>query len=111
MKKIWSTEDVSSGMLARRRFLTGTAALLGGAALTPLLAAAARAAVGGPFQLMAWQGWELTDELADWYTASGIIPEFTAMGSQDDVTIKFSAPNPPALRRGAMQPGLCRPLS
>jgi spermidine/putrescine-binding protein len=94
MKKIWSHEDILRGsQLSRRGLLKG--------------AAAASAAFAGPFipnaafaadktlQVMAWEGWDNTVEMADWIKQEGITIESTVMGNQDDVTTKFNVPSPP----------------
>ncbi|MBB3236738.1 ABC transporter substrate-binding protein [Phyllobacterium endophyticum] len=94
MRKIWSTEDILQLHLSRRVFLGGATALAGGVALGPFLPGSAHAA-GGDLQIMAWEGWELSDELADWRTKNGVNVEVSAIGNQDDVTSKFSSGNPP----------------
>ncbi|WP_334174610.1 extracellular solute-binding protein [Pseudoxanthobacter sp.] len=99
MKHIWSTDDILNAAMGRRSFLGGLAALTGGVALAPLLPGLARAAdvkaPSGDMEIMAWEGWELTDELADWRKANGVNVAVTAIGNQDDVTIRFRVPNPP----------------
>jgi spermidine/putrescine-binding protein len=95
MKRIWSTDEIVATALGRRGFLKGAASITGGALLAPLLhGRPAQAAVGGEIQLMAWTGFDLTDELADWRKEHGVTVQVNALGSQDDVTAKFNVPNP-----------------
>jgi len=95
MRKIWSTDDIMRASMDRRAFLGGASALAAGAALGPFIPGQAHAAARGDIQIMAWEGWELTEELADWRAKNGINVEVSAMGNQDDVTTKFNTPNPP----------------
>jgi len=96
MKKIWKIEKIAalaSLPMNRRLFLGGAAATAGGLLGGPLLPA--HAAAGGDMQIMAWEGFELTDELADWRNAHGVTVDVGAIGNQDDVTTKFNTSNPP----------------
>ena len=97
MKKIWSTDEILNAMtMSRRSFLAGsTAAAAAGVFSAPFLPNTARAAVGGDIQIMAWEGWELVDELKEWREKNGVNIEVSAMGNQDDVTTKFNTPSPP----------------
>lgn len=99
MKQIWRPEEilsVASGRISRRTFLGGASALAAGSMLSgPFLPGRALAAVGGDLQIMAWEGWELTQELAGWLEENGVTVEVSAIGNQDDVTTKFNTPNPP----------------
>jgi spermidine/putrescine-binding protein len=96
MRKIWSTDQIMEvAALNRRAFLGGAAAVTGGMLSGPFLANPAWAA-SGDMQIMAWEGWELVDELKDWREKNNISIEVSAMGNQDDVTNKFNMPNPPA---------------
>jgi spermidine/putrescine-binding protein len=94
MRRIWSTDEIMQMAMGRRTFLRGAGAVAGAAALGPFIPHLAHA-VSGDLQIMAWEGWELTEELADWRAKNGINVEVSAMGNQDDVTTKFSVPNPP----------------
>ncbi|TIT92576.1 MAG: extracellular solute-binding protein, partial [Mesorhizobium sp.] len=94
MRKIWSTNEIMQTAMGRRAFLGGAASLAGSAVLGPLFSGAARAA-GGDIQIMAWEGFELTDELAEWRAKNEVNVQVSAIGNQDDVTTKFSVPNPP----------------
>ncbi|RWB99001.1 MAG: extracellular solute-binding protein [Mesorhizobium sp.] len=94
MRKIWSTDEIMQFATSRRSFLGGATALAGGAMLAPFIPNLAHAGLGD-LQIMAWEGWELTDELADWISKNNLNVEVSAMGNQDDVTTKFSVPNPP----------------
>jgi spermidine/putrescine transport system substrate-binding protein len=96
MKKIWKIEEIAalaSLPMNRRWFLGGAAATAGGLLGGPFLTA--HAAAGGDIQIMAWEGFELTDELADWRKANGVTVDVGAIGNQDDVTTKFNTSNPP----------------
>lgn len=97
MKKIWSTDEILNAMtMSCRSFLAGsTAAAAAGVFSAPFLPNTARAAVGGDIQIMAWEGWELVDELKEWREKNGVNIEVSAMGNQDDVTTKFNTPSPP----------------
>lgn len=96
MRKIWSTDEIlKMAQMNRRGFLGGATALAGGAMMGPLMPGSARAAASGEMQIIAWEGFQLTDELADWREKNGVSVEFSAMGNQDDVTAKFNNPNPP----------------
>jgi spermidine/putrescine-binding protein len=94
MKRIWSTNEIMNVAMGRRAFLQGATALTGAALAGPFMPRPA-AAASGDLQIMAWEGFDLNQELADWLKQNGVTVEFSAMGSQDDVTNKFSVPNPP----------------
>jgi spermidine/putrescine transport system substrate-binding protein len=97
MKTIWSPEQImQAAAMSRRSFLGGAAAVTGGLVAGPFLPNAAQAAASGDIQIMAWEGWELVDELKDWREKNNVSIEVSAMGNQDDVTNKFNMPNPPA---------------
>ena len=96
MKTIWSHDEILKlSPVSRRSFLAGSTAIAGGLLSGPLFPSTAQAKASGDLQIFAWEGWELTDELADWRQANGVNVEVTAMGNQDDVTNKFNTPNPP----------------
>lgn len=94
MKRIWSANEIMNVAMGRRAFLQGATALTGAALAGPFMPRTA-AAASGDLQIMAWEGFDLNQELADWLKQNGVTLEFSAMGSQDDVTNKFSVPNPP----------------
>lgn len=95
MRNIWSTDEIlQMAQVSRRTFLGGASALAGGALMGPFIPRAARAA-GGDIQIIAWEGFQLDQELADWREKNGVTVDFSAMGNQDDVTAKFNTPNPP----------------
>lgn len=95
MRKIWSTDEIATfAAMSRRNFMTGASGLAVTAMIGPFIPNLARAA-SGDMQIIAWEGWELTDELTDWREKNGITVEVSAMGNQDDVTTKFNTPNPP----------------
>lgn len=96
MKTIWSPDQIMQvAAMNRRSFLGGAAAMAGGMMSGPFIPNA-RAAASGDMQIMAWEGWELVDELKDWREKNNVSIEVSAMGNQDDVTNKFNMPNPPA---------------
>lgn len=94
MKRIWSANEIMNVAMGRRAFLQGATALTGAALAGPFMPRSA-AAASGDLQIMAWEGFDLNQELADWLKQNGVTVEFSAMGSQDDVTNKFTVPNPP----------------
>lgn len=94
MRKIWSPQQIMAASMDRRSLLKGAGAVAGAAAFGPFIPNMARAA-GGDLQIMAWEGWEMTEELAEWRAKNGVNVEVSAIGNQDDVTTKFSVPNPP----------------
>ncbi len=94
MKHIWSANEIMNIAMGRRAFLQGATALTGVALAGPFMPRTA-AAASGDLQIMAWEGFDLNQELADWLKQNGVTLEFSAMGSQDDVTNKFTVPNPP----------------
>lgn len=96
MKKIWSTDEIMNAMsMDRRAFLKGTTAVAAGAMTAPFFPGMANAAVGGDIQVMAWEGFDASEELKDWRAKNGVNIQVTAMGNQDDVTSKFNNSNPP----------------
>lgn len=95
MKRIWSANEIMNVAMGRRAFLQGATALTGAALAGPFVPRTAAAAASGNLQIMAWEGFDLNQELADWLKQNGVTVEFSAMGSQDDVTNKFTVPNPP----------------
>lgn len=94
-------DEVNSGLftsaISRRAVLTGMAGLGGGAFLLRLSTLPAQAAAGGELQVMAWEGYDLTNELSDWRKANGVTVEATSIANQDDVQAKFVAGNPPPI--------------
>ncbi len=83
--------------LTRRNALLG----LAGAGLSVttgrLFVTPAHAAVGGSLQIMAWEGYDMTNELKDWRAKNDITVETSSIASQDDVHAKFIAGNPPPI--------------
>ena len=78
-------------MMDRRKFLMGSAAA-GGAYLGAWLPQA-RAAVGGDLEIMAWEGYTLEPETAEWRKANNIKLRAAIMSNQDDVTAKIAGSN------------------
>lgn len=78
-------------MMDRRKFLMGSAAA-GGAYLGAWLPQA-RAAVGGDLEIMAWEGYTLEPETAEWRKANNINLRAAIMSNQDDVTAKIAGSN------------------
>lgn len=83
--------------VTRRALLTATAAVGIEVAFARVFATPAQAASGGDLQIMAWEGYDLTNELKDWRAQNGVTVETTSIASQDDVHTKFIAGNPPPL--------------
>lgn len=79
-------------MLARRSFMLGTAAIAAGATLGAWVPQA-RAAVGGNLEVMAWEGYTLETETAEWRKANNITMRAAIMSNQDDVTAKIVGSN------------------
>lgn len=78
-------------MMDRRKFLMGSAAA-GGAYLGAWMPPA-RAAVGGDLEIMAWEGYTLEPETAEWRKANNINLRAAIMSNQDDVTAKIAGTN------------------
>lgn len=83
--------------LTRRTALAGLAGLGAGAFLVRMSAWPAQAATGGGLQIMAWEGYDLFNELADWRKANGVTVDTISIANQDDVQAKFVAGNPPPI--------------
>lgn len=83
--------------LHRRTLLKAAVGLGAGIGTMRLFAMPARAAVGGSLQILAWEGYDLTRELADWRAAKGVASEVTTITTQEDVQTKFVAGNPPPI--------------
>ncbi len=82
---------------ARRALLIGGAAAGLTVSFGRLFSTPASAATGGTLQVMAWEGYDLTNELKTWREENGVTVETTSIASQDDVHTKFIAGNPPPL--------------
>lgn len=78
-------------MIDRRKFLAGAAAT-GGAYLGAWIPSA-HAAVGGDLEIMAWEGYTLEPETADWRAKNGVNLRAAIMSTQDDVTAKIAGSN------------------
>jgi spermidine/putrescine-binding protein len=87
---------VAAEAMSRRTALKFAAGAAAGAFLAPLSMTRARASAG-KLQVMAWEGYELTDQLADWRAATGIDVQSTPITNQDDVQNKFIGGNPPPI--------------
>jgi len=79
--------------LDRRQLLFYSAAAAAGATLGPWVPPA-RAAVGGHIDVIAWEGYTLEPELAEWRKAHGVTQTSSIMSNQDDVTAKLAGSNP-----------------
>jgi spermidine/putrescine transport system substrate-binding protein len=80
--------------ISRRALIAASGATALGAVLAPLLPARAEA-VGGHLEIFAWEGFEMTEQLASWREAHGVTQDATAIGSMEDVQAKFVGGNPP----------------
>jgi spermidine/putrescine-binding protein len=84
--------------LDRRSLMKAMVGATAGAFLAPLwLRPAMAQGVGGELQLMAWEGYDLSKELADWRAANGVTVSSASIAVQDDVQTKFIAGNPPPI--------------
>lgn len=79
-------------VLGRRGFLMGAAAATAGLALGAW-APPARAAVGGNLEVMAWEGFTMEPETAEWRKANNVTMRAAIMSTQDDVTAKVVGSN------------------
>jgi len=79
-------------MLNRRKFLLGTAAVTAGATLGAWVPSA-QAAVGGNIEVMAWEGYTMEPETAEWRKANNVTMRAAIMSNQDDVTAKIAGSN------------------
>lgn len=86
-------ELLAQAMLDRRSFLVGTTMVAAGATLGAW-SPPAQAAVGGDLEIMAWEGYTLEPETAEWRKANGVNLRAAIMSSQDDVTAKIAGNNP-----------------
>lgn len=91
------TASILEQIHTRRTTLLSLAGVGLGMATGRLFVTPARAAAGGSLQIMAWEGYDLSKELADWRSKTGITVETTSIASQEDVHTKFIAGNPPPI--------------
>ncbi|MDQ7246361.1 ABC transporter substrate-binding protein [Dongia sedimenti] len=82
---------------SRRAALLGLTGIASGAFLGRVFSTPAQAAVGGELQIMAWEGYDLSNELADWRKSAGVQVTSSTIAAQDDVQAKFIAGNPPPI--------------
>ncbi|KQU86423.1 hypothetical protein ASD00_31550 [Ensifer sp. Root31] len=82
--------------ISRRNLLKGAAWATAGIVSARLFSTTAHAA-GGELNIMAWEGYDLNVELADWRKATGVTVQSSSMTSQDDVHTPFLAGNPPGI--------------
>lgn len=87
-----TTDLLDQIVLGRRSFLLGTAAITAGATLGAWVPNA-RAAIGGNLEVMAWEGYTLEPETADWRKANNVTMRAAIMSNQDDVTAKIVGNN------------------
>ncbi|WP_320200743.1 ABC transporter substrate-binding protein (plasmid) [Agrobacterium sp. rho-13.3] len=81
--------------ISRRNLLGGVAAAAAGVVSLRLFSYPAYAA--GELNILAWEGYDLNTELADWRKANGVTAQSSSMTSQDDVHTPFLAGNPPGI--------------
>lgn len=87
------TADILHDMsMDRRNFLLGSAAIAAGATLGAWVPSA-HAAVGGNLEVMAWEGYTLEAETAEWRKANNLTMRAAIMSNQDDVTAKIVGNN------------------
>ncbi|KAB2711375.1 ABC transporter substrate-binding protein [Brucella intermedia] len=82
--------------ISRRTLLKGAALATVGLTSMRLFSLPAHAA-GGELNIIAWEGYDLNAELADWRKAKGVTVQSSSMTSQDDVHTPFLAGNPPGI--------------
>lgn len=82
--------------ISRRTLLKGAALATVGLTSMRLFSTPAHAA-GGELNIIAWEGYDLNAELADWRKATGVTVQSSSMTSQDDVHTPFLAGNPPGI--------------
>ncbi|TPM93505.1 MULTISPECIES: PotD/PotF family extracellular solute-binding protein [unclassified Mesorhizobium] len=97
MAKEPKTSMLETIQLTRRTALLGLAGAGLGVSTGRLFVTPARAAVGGSLQIMAWEGYDMTNELREWRSTNGVTAETSSIASQDDVQAKFIAGNPPPI--------------
>ena len=88
------SEILASGALGRRAFLLGSAAAAAGATLGAWIPPARAQGKGGTLEMMAWEGYTLEKEAAEWLATEGITLHAGIMGNQDDVTAKLTGTSP-----------------
>ncbi|KRB29134.1 MULTISPECIES: ABC transporter substrate-binding protein [Mesorhizobium] len=97
MAKEPKTSMLETIQFTRRTALLGLAGAGLGVSTGRLFVTPARAAVGGSLQIMAWEGYDMTNELREWRSTNGVTAETSSIASQDDVQAKFIAGNPPPI--------------
>lgn len=83
--------------LSRRALLAATGAAGLQVAFGRMLTTPAQAADPKELQIMAWEGYDMTNELADWRQENGVSVQTISIATQDDVQAKFIAGNPPPI--------------
>lgn len=96
MKRDQLKDCSGPSLISRRAALTCLAGLGVGVTFGRLFVSSAHA-VGGKLQVMAWEGYDMTNELKEWRERTGVTVETASIASQDDVQAKFVAGNPPPI--------------
>lgn len=94
-KESTKTSRSLQGAVARASVI-GALSLVVGSTLAGFTTSA-HAEVGGDLQIIAWEGYDMTKELADWRKKNNVTLQSSSMTSQDDVHTKFLAGNPPPI--------------
>lgn len=92
-----NSNHLQSLELSRRALLAATGVAGLQLAFGRMLATPAQAAGSKELQIMAWEGYDLTNELADWRQKNGVSVQTISIATQDDVQAKFIAGNPPPI--------------
>lgn len=86
------TAAFMNSAMGRRSFLKGSAAAAAGITLGAWVPPA-RAEIGGHVEMMAWEGYTLEAELAEWRKKHNVTVRAAIMSNQDDVTAKIAGGN------------------
>ncbi len=90
-----TSELMANAHPSRRAFLLATAAATAGATLGAWVPRSrAAGTIGGEVEMMAWEGYTMQNEAADFIAKNNIDLRPAIMGNQDDVTSKLVGDNP-----------------
>jgi spermidine/putrescine transport system substrate-binding protein len=106
MKNGWSPQELARlfgrdqsryASLSRRQMLGGTAALAGAMFAAPLMPRKSFAAVGGELNILAWEGFDQANSLAEWRKTYNVHLNSSVITTQDDVQTKLLGGAPVSL--------------
>jgi spermidine/putrescine-binding protein len=86
-----------STFFSRRLVLKGAGGVVAAGFLGRMYTLPASAAVSGELQVMAWEGYDMTVQGAEWRAENGVNVTTTSIAVQDDVHTPFIAGNPPPI--------------